>query len=95
MAEHDSAEAYELVGILLPWRLRFISHKKNKGIYRDDGIIPLLKLKQANRMRKGLTKLFKNHKLNISTNNNAKMINFLDVSLDLSKGLYKQCTKDS
>lgn len=30
MAEHDSAKAYELVGILLLWRLRFISHKKKQ-----------------------------------------------------------------
>lgn len=97
MGAHYSAVAWELVGILLLGRLRFISGvKKNNGIYSDDGIILLRKLRprKSGRTRKHLIKLFKGHNLNISTNINGKVINFLDVTFELSKGLYKPYAKD-
>lgn len=45
-------------------------------------------------MKKNLTKFFKDYKLKITTNTNTKVITFLDVTFDLSKSMYKPCTKD-
>lgn len=50
---YDFADTCELVGIMLLWRLRIISDRKNNGIYRDDGInlLPKLRPRQAERVR--------------------------------------------
>lgn len=45
-------------------------------------------------MRKDITKFFKDHELNITTNTKAKVFNYIDVIQYLSKALYKPYTKD-
>lgn len=69
----------------------------NNGIYWDDGISHLRKMRprQADRIRKALTKFFKDHKLNLTANINAKVIKFLAATFELSKGVYMLYTKDS
>lgn len=82
----DAAEACELFGILLLWSLRFIFHINFTGFYRDDGIIILRKVvsQKTDRLRKSLITFFKEYGLSITTPTNAKLINFLDVNLELT-----------
>ena len=51
------------------------------GLYRDDG---LAVMSQADRIRKNQTKIVKNCGLNITAQTNVKMVNYLDVTLDLN-----------
>lgn len=91
----DSADTCELVVILLLWWLRFIFNFKDTGLYRDDCVILLHKIHPQNidKLRKELIKFFKDHKLNITITTNAKVINFLDVILDLNNDYSKRFTK--
>lgn len=86
----DSAEACELVGILLLWRLRFLFHINNTAIYRDVGEILQWKTSPRiiDRSRKEVIKLSKGHELKITTTN-AKVINFHDMTLNLNTDNYK------
>ena len=60
------------------------------GLYRDDG----LALSDGNgpeteRLKKEITKIFKENGLGITTSTNVKIVNFLDVTLNLNNGSYK------
>ena len=64
------------------------------GCYRDDGLaITRCTPRQADILKKKLCKLFRDNGLSIDVNVNAKVINFLDVTFDLSKGIFKPFRK--
>lgn len=75
--------------------LRILFYLKGTGLYRDGGEILFRKTspRNLNRPRKGLIKFFKDHELKIATSN-AKVIKFLDMTLDLKTGNYKPYTED-
>lgn len=54
-----------------------------------DGVILLCKTSQRNidQSRKELIKFLKDHKLKMTTTTNAKVIDFLDVTLDLNTSI--------
>lgn len=78
------------------WRLRYLFDINNTGLYKDDGAILVRKAnpRNMNRSREELINFFKDHKLKISRTTNAKVVNFLDVALDLNTGDYKPHIKD-
>ena len=90
MGSFDGAEVCELVGLFL---LNGLCNKygvNNIGLYRDDGL-GILKNKsgpQADRVRKDITKHFKNHGLNITIQTNLKIVNYLDVTFNLTNETY-------
>lgn len=55
MSTYDSSEAYNIVGIQLLRRLRFMFDIKDTGLYRDDGEILLRKTSPRN--KDGLRKI--------------------------------------
>ena len=65
------------------------------GLYRDDGLAYMENVKghNADKMRKKLIKIFKNAGLNITVDNNLKIVNYLDVTLNLDEELYKPYKK--
>ena len=69
--------------------------KENFGLYRDDGLACLKNLNghQSDKLRKDITKVFKEMGLNITIQANLKIVNFLDVTFNLEDGTYKPYKK--
>ena len=92
MGSFDGAECCELVGLYM---LSCLKHLKiNIGVYRDDAL-GVLKMtsRQAENMKKEICNIFKKHKLSIEIVVNAKIVNFLDITLDLESGIHKPYMK--
>ena len=94
MGAYDGAEVCELVGTYM---LNVLSKKKKNdlGLYWDDGLV-VLKTKsglQSEQVKKNIQKIFKDHGLDIIVPCNMKVVNYLDVTFDLSDRTYKPYTK--
>ena len=92
MGSYDGAETCELVGLFLLSKLEHLG--LNMGLYRDDALIvsnqsPFL----IEKMKKEICKIFKDHDLDLSIEANKTVINFLDITLDLSTGQYRPYMK--
>ena len=91
MGTYDGAEVCELVGTYM---ISFISEKYNKkdfGLYRDDGL-KVVKNKsrpETEKIKKNIQKMFKENKLDIVIKCNMKLVNYLDVTLNLNNSNYK------
>ena len=88
MGSYDGAEVCELVGLFILNDLCNEYGKDNIGLYRDDGLAIFKHTSgpQAERIRKDITRRFKTHGLNITMQTNMKIVNYLDVTFDLTKG---------
>jgi hypothetical protein len=63
-------------------------------LYRDDGLgITSSTPRQTEKLRQSIIKVFKAHKLNITIEVGLPKVDFLDVTLDLDKELYKPYRK--
>ena len=93
MGSYDGAEICELVGLHI---LQVLGEKYGKdkiGLYRDDGLACFGNIKgsQVERIRKELISIFKTEfKLNITSETNLKIVNVLDVTLNLNTGTPEQ-----
>ena len=70
--------------------------KDKIGLYRDDGLVCLENINgsQAEQIRKKFISVFKPElKLNNKTETNLKILNFLDVTLNLNTGTHKPYNK--
>jgi hypothetical protein len=86
MGSFDGAETCELVGLYL---LNEITqkHGKNFGLYRDDGLgVSDAKPREIENIKKDLCSIFSKHGLKITIESNKKIVNFLDVTLNLKNG---------
>ena len=86
MGAYDCAEACKLVGT-------YISEKYNKrdfGLYRDD-VLGVIKNESGPETEKikNIKKIFKENKLGIVIKCNTKLVNYLDVALNLNNSNYK------
>ena len=92
MGSFDGAETCELVGLFL---LSQITHLDvNVGLYRDDGPATCTKTpKQVEAIKKEMCKIFKRNSLQITIEANKKVVNFLDITLDLRTEIYKPYKK--
>ena len=89
MGSFDGAETCELVGLFLLSQLSHLS--VNVGLYRDDGLATCTKTpKQVEALKK---EIFKKHKLQITIEASKKVVDFLDITLDLRTGVYKPYKK--
>ena len=96
MGSLDSAEVCELVGLFLLSQLEQLIPKANIGLYRDDGLAILeLAGPQIERLRKNVIKLFSKHNLQITTQVNIKVTDFLDVIFNLQTGLHRPYRKET
>ena len=60
----------------------------------DDGLAACSATpKQVDKVKKEICKVFKRHNLNITIDANKKIVNFLDISLDLKNNTYKPYIK--
>ncbi|XP_067940660.1 uncharacterized protein [Watersipora subatra] len=95
MGSHDGAETCELVGCFL---LHLIKQKYGDkfGLYRDDGLgIIQDSPRNIENIKKDLCSIFKQQGLKITTEANSKVVNFLDVTLNLTNGEYRPYIKPS
>ena len=80
----------ELVGLYLLSQLTVLTGNEFIGLYRDDGlaISPCTSGHLADQLRKKIVAIFKNNKLDITTECNLVQTNFLDLNLDLKSSKY-------
>jgi hypothetical protein len=95
MGSFDGAEICELVGLYALNKLRTRFGNKNIGLYRDDGLalIEGTSLRLADKARKDLCSAFQELGLKITAEVNYKIVNFLDVTLNLTNESYKPYRK--
>jgi len=93
MGSYDGAEVCELVGAYIMSHLAD-KYGTNIGIYRDDGIAAFNKTpKQIENIKKDICKTFKDNKLKITINANQKVVNYLDITLNLNNGTIRPYNK--
>ena len=90
MGSSDGTKVCELIGIFM---LRLIGNKynpNNTGLYRDDGLAAFKNTSgpQCEKIKKNDQKMFKNNGLDIIINCNMKIVNYLNVTLNLNDGSY-------
>ena len=93
MGSFDGAETCEVVGLYLLSQL----HEElgsSIGLYRDDGLAALNKsARQIEQTKKKICAIFKTNNLKITTEANLKIVNYLDVTLDLNTNTYSPFKK--
>ena len=86
MGSFDGAESCELV---VCYMLSLLQSKYGNciGLYRDDGLgIYTGTPREAEKMKKNICKIFHDNDLRVTIEVNKKVVNFLDVTLDLNSG---------
>ena len=91
MGAYDGAEVCELVGIYL---LSLLSEKYNKndiGLYRDDGLAVFKNVSgpMSEKIKKDFQRIFQENDLEIVISCNMKIMNYLDVTLNLDDGTFR------
>ena len=91
MGAYDGAEVCELVGSFLLYALSLKYNKRNIGLYRDDGLAVLRNVSGPNceKIKKEFQKLCRQHGLKLIIKCNLKIVDFLDVTLNLTDSTYK------
>ena len=87
---YDCAESCELVGTYLLHSIKErFGNACNFGLYRDDGLgVTKASPRQAELIKKKLCSIFAKYGLKITIEANKKVVNFLDVTLNLASGKY-------
>ena len=90
MGSYDRAEVCELVGMYVLNTLANKYDKSKIGLYRDDGLAAFKNISgsKAEKIKKDITKIFKETGLRITIQANLKVVNFLDITLNLNNGKY-------
>ena len=94
MGSFDGAEVCELVGLYLLSQLQHLA--MNVRLYRDDALaITNKRPREVENMKKEMCRIFKDNGLNITIDANKKVVDFLDITLDLRTGNYKPYKKSN
>lgn len=84
MGSYDGAETCELVGCYLLSQLTKIP-EIDIGLYRDDGLAVINQTpRKIEKIKKEICKIFAQNNLRITIEANKKIVNLLDVTLDLT-----------
>ena len=93
MGSYDGAETCELIGVYM---LSLIApkFKDEVRLYRDDGIaVCKATPREIEKTKQEVSNVFKSNGLKITIEANKKIVNFLDVTFNLSSGSYKPYMK--
>ena len=95
MGSYDGAEVCELIGIFMLSLIGNIYNRNNIVLYRDEGLAVFKNTSgpQSEKIKKTFQKMFKNKGLDIIINCNMKIVNYLDVTLNLNDGSYRPYKK--
>ena len=90
MGSYDGAEVCELVGIFVLSHLPKRYVRSNVGLYTDDGLEVFRDVSgsEAERVKKDIIRFFRELGLRITIQTNLRVVNFLDVTFNLSSGKY-------
>ena len=89
MGSYDGAETCELVGAYLLCQLPNEISRNQIGLYRDDGLAAFrTTARKMEQIKKSICKVFCSNHLQVTIEANKKVVNFLDVTLDLNKQSY-------
>ena len=93
MGSYDGADTCELVGCYFLAQLQQLPNIEF-CLYRDDGLaVTTLTPKETERIKKQICNVFKNNNLKIILEAKKKVINFLDVTLDMNIEKFKPYAK--
>ena len=93
MGSYDGAESCELAGSFLHHQIK-MNHVKGFGLYRDDGLgIIKATPREVENIKKSLCFIFQTYGLKITIEANKKVVNFLDVTLNLNTGKFHPYSK--
>ena len=86
----DETELYELVGFYLLNVLKSMFRRKNIGLYGEDSLSSFENKSEPEleKIRKKIYKIFKDNGLNITTETNLHITEYLDVTFNLKTGKY-------
>ena len=95
MGAYDGAEICELVGCFILASLPAKYKKSDIGLYRDDGlgVQKTRNGQHGENIKKDFQKVFQKYDLEIIIQCNMKSVDYLDVTLDLSTGVYRPFRK--
>ena len=89
---NDGAETCELIGLYLLSQLQDLGI--DIGLYRDDGLaVCKFSPRKVEQIKKKICEIFKKNQLSITISANLKVVDFLDVTLNLTLGTYKPYCK--
>ena len=92
MGSFDSAEVTDLVGLFLLSKLQRLGIIV--GLYRDDGLaLSPFSPQETENVKKQISKIFNDHGLKVTINANLKVVDYLDITLDLMTGLHRPFVK--
>ena len=92
MGSWDGAEVCDLTGLYLLSQCQNLG--LNIGLYRDDGLgVCQKRPQQVESIKKSLCQIFRENGLKITLEANKKVVNFLDITLDLTRNIYKPYLK--
>ena len=92
MGVYDGAEVCELVGNCLLQDLSKLYEKNDIGLYRDDGLA-VFKNKsgpESENIKKSIHYTFRENELKINAQCNLKIVDYLDVTFNLTYSSYRQ-----
>ena len=97
MGAFDGAEVCELVRNFLLHKLSEKYERKNLAVYRDDGLAIFKNINRpdSEKIKKHFCRLFINHDLELKIQCDRKVVNFLDVTLNLENLTYRPYLKDN
>ena len=86
MGAYDLAEVCELVGSFLLYTLSLKYNKTNLGLYRDDGFAVFRNVigMHCEKIKKEFQKLFRQYGLELIIKCNLRIVDFLDITLNLT-----------
>ena len=95
MGSLDSAQATDLVGLHILFRLSTLILIKNIGLYRDDGLLVISNStrRKADIVTKFIFKIFKEFDLKVEVSANLKKVDFLDTTFNLTDNTYEPFKK--
>ena len=95
MGSYDGAEVCELVGLYILHQISQEIEGIDVGLYRDDGLAVMKNPTgpELDYTRKKLHEIFKNNGLKIDIKCGLKVVDYLDVTFDLNKGIFKPYIK--
>ena len=95
MGAYDGAEICELVGTFILDRIGLKHNKREVGLYRDDGLAVFKNLSgpENEKIKKDFQKIFKENGLDIVIQCNMKVVDYLDITLNLNDGTFKPFRK--
>ena len=94
MGSYDGAESCDIIGLFMLSELKKLNLNVNLGLYRDDGLgVSNSTPRQIENCKKKICEVLKKHGLSITISANSKVVQFLDIEMDLQEGTYKPFIK--